>query len=208
MKPLCSFDSSNSRIVIDTSVCINLNATGYAEEILSAIPNRPVALNIVLQELESGRSTGRSDAELTTHLVHLGLIEVVQLGELGLRYFEDLVSGSAEQTLGDGEAATIAFAIEFDEIALIDERKATRMCARRFTELQIASTVDVFMHPEIQRVLGRDSLKQAVLSALQVARMSVPPHQLAWVTDLIGVEETTRCKSLPVGCMQKVKTAN
>lgn len=198
MKPLHSYDNPLPRMVIDTSVCINLNATGYAKEILTAIPNKSVIATAILKELECGRLTGRDDAELTAKLVSLEMIEVVQLGEIGLRQFEELVSGSAEHTIGDGEAATIALAMESGGIVLIDERKATRICATRFKDLHLLSTVDLFMHPQVEKALGRNSLKQAVLRALERARMNVPPHHLDWVTDLVGTEGALQCKSLPV----------
>ena len=39
-------------------------------------------------------------------------IIIVELGEVGAQNFEDLVSGLAKDTLDDGEAATIAIALE------------------------------------------------------------------------------------------------
>ena len=44
--------------VADTSVAINLNATGCAETILSALSNRFLVVEQVLTELESGRENG------------------------------------------------------------------------------------------------------------------------------------------------------
>jgi hypothetical protein len=51
------------------------------------------------------------------------------------------------------------------------------------------------MHPQAERTIGRNSLKQAVLSALERARMNVLPHHLDWVTDLMGAEGALQCKS-------------
>jgi predicted nucleic acid-binding protein len=59
------------------------------------------------------------------------------------------VVGPAQTTLDDGEAATIAHAVALNGVALIDERKANRICTERFPELRIASTVDILVHPSV-----------------------------------------------------------
>lgn len=126
-----------------------------------------------------------------------GHITIVRLGEQGGVLFEQLVSGDAAQTLDDGEASTIAFAVETGAIALIDERKATRMCVERFPALALACTVDLFAHPQVRHTLGPEGLADAVFSALDRARMHVHTHHLAWVVNLIGPERAACCKSLP-----------
>jgi hypothetical protein len=56
--------------------------------------------------------------------------------------------------------------------------------------------VDLLIHPEVQRILGRAKLEGAVLNALRIARMRVLPHHLDWVVSLIGAEEAVQCASL------------
>lgn len=197
MRPLCCFDNLSLPLVVDASVVINLNATGCASHLIEAIPNDLIMVNVVQEELNTGISKGRVDAELTSRLVEDGHITIVQLGEVGASLFEQLVSGDAAQTLDDGEAATIALAIEVGAIALIDERKAARICGERFAGLVVASTVDALAHPVVQRALGQESLADAVFSALQQARMNTQPHHLEWVVNLIGRERAAQCKSLP-----------
>ena len=85
-----------------------------------------------------------------TVLINAGRIDVVTLGDAGAAYFERLVVGRAEETLDDGEAATIAWAAEHRAIAVIDERKANRICAARFPQLRVASTVDVFAQEKVR----------------------------------------------------------
>ena len=197
MRPLCSLDNPSIPIILDTSVCINVNATGCAADIFAMLPHDLLMVDIVSQELTDGLRKGRTDADHTLGLIEAGLLRIVRLGKVGLCHFEQLVSGSAEQTVDDGEAATIAFAIEAQAIALIDERKATRICTERFNDLPVASTVDLFAHPDVQRALGREALAEAVFSALQKARMSVQIHHLDWVVNLIGPERVAQCSSLP-----------
>lgn len=185
-------------IVADASVAINLNATRHSEEILVALPNRFVVVEEVALELEDGRRNSRKDADALSVLVASGRMEIVRLGDAGMEYFTGLVSGHAAQTLDDGEAATIAYALENGAMALIDERKANKICANRFAELPTGCTVDLLGHNDIQAALGRESLADAVFNALYYGRMRVLAHHTAWVVDLIGSERAAKCNSLPM----------
>ena len=184
-------------IVADASAVINLNATGCAKEIVTALPNRVAVVDVVATELEQGRRRDRQDADLLNELVAVGLIEVVRLGEPAVPHFEELVIGPAASTLDDGEAATIAYAIAHDAISLVDERKANRLCAERFPQLRVGCTVDIFTHPEMLQTLGRETLAGAVFKALYHGRMRVFPHHIEWVLGLIGTERAALCRSLP-----------
>ena len=184
-------------VVADTSVIINLNATGYSEAILGALPNRLLVVEDVSCELAVDSRTGRNDAEALSALVAQGRVELVRLGDIGTQHFISLVSGPASQTLDDGEAATIACALEHGATALIDERKAIRICTERFGALATGCTVDIFAQNDVQRVLERDPLANAVFNALYQGRMRVPAHYVGWVVNLIGRERAAQCRSLP-----------
>ena len=184
-------------VVADTSVVINLNATGCAARILAALPFRMVVTDFVQSELQEDRRSGRQDAALLAELVAASHIQIVSLGEAGQRVFGDLVIGPATETLDDGEAATIAYAEEHGIVPVIDERKARRICVQRFALLRPLSTVDLFAHADVAASLGRDTLANAVFQALQTARMRVLPPHIDWVVALIGVDRARQCPSLP-----------
>ncbi len=197
MRPLSCLSEDNSEIALDASTAINLNATGRAVDILSCFGARVVVLDVVIGELEDGIPKGRRDAEMTRRLAELGLLRVVSLTAVGWKCFEDLVVGSAAATLDDGEAATIAYAVETGAFAVIDERKANRICAERYREVSLAATVDLLAYQAVERLLGKSALSDAVFGALSAARMRVMPHHLDWVVNLIGEERASRCASLP-----------
>jgi predicted nucleic acid-binding protein len=184
-------------LVADASVAINLNATGCAAEIIATLPERIVVVDAVLEELEGGRRKGRRDADDLLQLVAQGLVEIKSLGPAGVAHIEGLVIGSASETLDDGEAATIAYAAEINGVAVIDERKAIRLCGERFPQVRLRSTVDILSRPEVEPALGRPRLADAVFNALQVARMRVLPGQVEWVIGLVGVQRASGCLSLP-----------
>ena len=189
-------DERTAAVVADTSVIINLNATGCAESILRALPNPCVVVEDVALELAIGRQTGRRDADALTVLIDQHLVEHVRLRDTGISHFATLVSGSAAETLDDGEAATIAYAIERSAVALIDERKAIRICTERFPDLAVGCTIDVLAHRHVQASLG-PPLADAVFNALDRGRMRVPEQYGQWVVDLIGEERAAGCRSLP-----------
>lgn len=184
-------------VIIDTSTAINLSATGFAGEILQALPNRAVVIDVVSAELEKGRTHGRHDADLLKELVASDLIQIKLLGESAEEIFENLVIGIAAETLDDGEAATIAYAVTQDEIAIIDERKANRICKEKFPSLRLGSTLDLIAHPDVIKTLGQQRVSQVLLNALQNARMRVLPHHVEWVIERIGVKQAALCTSLP-----------
>jgi predicted nucleic acid-binding protein len=184
-------------LVADASTIINLIATGCARSIVAALPNRVAVVDVVPGELEVGRARGREACDRLKELVTGGVIDIVELGDDAVPHFEDLVIGAAAATLDDGEAATIAYALAHAGTALIDERKATRICAERFPQLRVACTVDVLIHPGVQQRLGPGLIAQAVFNALHGGRMGVLPHHLDWVLTLIGDERAALCSSLP-----------
>lgn len=186
-------------VVADTSVLINLNATKCAETILDALPNPFLAVSEVILELKSDVQSGRDDAAAVDAWHTSGRVRFVQLGSTGMQYFSSLVSGPAAQTLDDGEAATIAYALEMKPhaVPLLDERKANRICAARFAGLVTGSTVDLLAHDDVRATLGCVPLADAIFNALHDGRMRVLPHHLKWVVDLIGPERARQCRSLP-----------
>jgi predicted nucleic acid-binding protein len=192
----CLIDTA-ALVVGDASAVINLNATGCAREIVRALPSRLVVVDVVLAELDEGRRRGRQDAGLLNELVTTGLVEIVKLSDLAAQHFEELVVGPAATTLDDGEAATIAYAMEQRGIAVLDERKANRICAQRFPELLLGCTVDLLAHLEVQGSLGKETLADAVFRALYYGRMRVFPQHIEWVIELIGTERAAACTSLP-----------
>src|SRR6202162_5744513 len=99
-------------LVVDASVVINLNASGSAAEVLRAVPNPVLVVGVVIDELRVPTQSRRNDAGLLARLVGEGLIAEVSIEDLKQDHFERLVLGDDADTLDDGEAATIAYAVE------------------------------------------------------------------------------------------------
>ena len=193
--PSC-LDDLATPIVADASVVINLIASGFAATILGPLGNPLRVPGEVKAELERGRNRGREDAAELARLVDGGQAEIVALGTAGIGHFSALVAGTVQDTLDDGEAAAIAHALEHGATVLIDEKKATRLCAERFPHLQVGSTVDLVGYAAVQSALGAN-LADAIFNMLFVGRMRVSPQHLDWVVEQIGPQRAARCLALP-----------
>lgn len=189
-------------LVGDASVWINLVATGRADEILRSSPVEFVITTTALGELENGRAKGRQTAAEVAKLIEAGLVREVSLSSTEEAVFLGLVAGPTSLTLDDGEAATIAYALDSGTVALIDERKATDLCADRYPALTVLSTTDLLLADPIASSFRGDDLRECLFLALTVARMRVPDRHLARVCDILGPDRCRECRSLPAAWRQ------
>lgn len=178
----------NSILVLDASVIINLLATNYASPILNAVPNSIVVTDNVVREIDRGSANGRPEPTLLRELIHNKILNRLELSGIALEHFFDLVSGSAADSLGDGEAATLALAYSKGFTAAIDEKKATKISSQRFETLKIITTVDILAYEPVRISLGDKALSEATLQALKYARMQVRDSQFSWIEKIIGCE--------------------
>lgn len=186
----------NEAIVLDASVIINLLATGHASEILQALSVPLFVTGNVVREIEQGVANGRPETALLAGLITSNYLQLQELSGQSAAYFFSLVSGNTSDSLGDGEAATLALAHCNGWSAAIDEKKATRIAGERLGSVKLVTTVDILAHEPVRTSLGGAALAGAVVQALQVARMQVWPRQLEWVAQLIGDDNLARCACL------------
>ncbi|QDC37274.1 hypothetical protein [Sphingobium fuliginis] len=198
-----SWPDGSAPLVGDASVWINLVATERAETILRASRARHLITSTALGELETGRAKGRHTAAVMVELIAMGLIDEVRLGAAEEEVFLSLVAGPVSQTLDDGEAATIAFALGGGSVALIDERKATGLCGQQFPSLTVASTTDLLLSGAVRQALGEEELSNGLFLALSGARMRVPDRHLEEVCRLLGPKRARLCPSLPARWRQE-----
>lgn len=189
-------DEIAAPIVADTSVFINLNATGHAVDILSAIPNVVCLTEEVLSELREGERRGHACSDAIDQIIGHERVEVTRLGDQGTECFQSLAAGPTVDTIDDGEAATIACALERSGVALIDDGKAWRICAGRFPGLITAYTVDLLFHRDVQTAFPRDQLAILIFNALYRGRMKVPTAFAKPIIDVIGLQRAARCRTL------------
>lgn len=192
-----------SNVVADTSVLINLDASGHAGAIIQATSGVLLTTKNALEELLEGERRGYSTASELRALQSDGVVKVVELGDAEEDIYRTLIEGPAAHTLGDGEAATIAYAVQNEAVALIDERKAKRICSERFNGIQVTTTTDVMLHSNVVQALGSSHV-EAVHAALKYARMHVPLERVRDVVHLLGDDRSLECPSLPPSSIAQV----
>lgn len=196
MTPPSSWPEAGVPIILDASAVINLNGSGAARLILGALRQDVVVAEDVVEELARGTANGRRDSELLEDLIARRIVNRRALEASGLALFETLTIGPSATTLEDGEAATIALALETGGAAVIDESKGRRLAARHAASVPVIASIEVFCHPLVQAALGA-ALADAVFGALQQSRMQVLASHHAWIAELLGPERLPLCISLP-----------
>lgn len=194
---MADFLGGQIAIVLDSSVVINLSATGRAAEILRALSIKTEVTELVLGELERGEEYGYDDGSKLRDLLDQGLIDLVRLKGDELAIFRELIAGNASETLADGEASTVARAVVSGAVAVIDERKAFKLCTRRFRTVRVLRTVEILLHELVRGQLGGRGSTEALYLALRDARMYVPPELVEAVVSQIGTARARHCSSLP-----------
>jgi predicted nucleic acid-binding protein len=200
MDPVRSWPSG--LLVADASVWINLVAGARAADVIRVLAMRPQIPRIALDELERGRDKGRRTAAALAGLIKNGLVEVAELPSGAEETYLNLVAGPVSQTLDDGEAATLALALQVGAVAIIDERKAINLARDRFPALQIISTTELLLSDAVRSVFSNEELGNVLYGALREARMRVPEHLLEAVCACLGPERAAGCVSLPARVRQ------
>lgn len=184
-------------IATDTSVLVNLLATRAADRILSSVDADWIYTASVHRELTEPLAYAKTNGTALHELADAGLLRMAKLNEKAQREAVSLMSGTAAASVGEGEAATIAYAGgRADVEAVVDDSKALRIGRSRFPQVRFSTTIDILREPAIEAALGREGLADAVERALLDARAAVTGEDFPWVLELVGRTRLMRCSSL------------
>ncbi|MBK8454346.1 MAG: hypothetical protein WAQ53_12530 [Thiofilum sp.] len=188
-------DNSNTTLVLDTSVIINLSKSKYSYQILEQVPNHLVVVNQVMEELQAGSSVFQD----INYLIKQGILHLTKLDETSSLLFEELIMGfgSNLENLDDGESATIAYAQTTKSTALLDEKKGLNLCSRELPTLKTATSFDLFTHNQVIKHLGLELVRESLQNALIFARMRIIPEHYDVLIQIVGPEFAKTCASLP-----------
>lgn len=162
------------QLVLDTSVWINLLATEEPWTILDALGAHCLAPEQVVSEVKRNPITQNLYVRERHPLRIEDRVEIIELKGETLEFFLSLVSQDSSDSLGDGEAATIAVALARQCAVAIDERKARRIIRERFPGIPVLMTVDILRDPTVKAHLGGEACEAAFAKASQFGRMHVP----------------------------------
>lgn len=160
-------------LYLDTSVVINLVASGRIVEIARAISRPLMVEERVMREVKRDPRDGVDGLLLMRRLTGEGVLKLAAMNDTQLERFVNLVGAPSPDDLGDGEAATLAIAMPSGCVA-IDEKKARRIAARDHVALRLYCSLDIFCCGSVSDALGDRFVADCVASALAVGRMRVP----------------------------------
>ncbi len=185
-------------VVLDASVAINFLGTAVSRDILAVMP-----WNVVI-ERRAHREIRRHPIDGLDHVSELeaweldGYARVVSLQPQARGIFDDLTAGSLAETLDDGEAATIAYAVSGSErtVPVIDEKKAKRIFHQSWPSRRLLETAGVFQSLVDAGLISNRFASDSIYAALTNARMHVSHRLRPWVVDLIGSSRAAKRPSL------------
>jgi predicted nucleic acid-binding protein len=171
--------SFSNGMVLDTSVWINLLATGRAWEIVSCFGTKCMAAQQVVCEVQRDPISQRPYDVSQHPLRGRADVEIIDLSGPAIDHFFSLVGRDSLGNLGDGEAATIAIAATRGCAIGLDERKARRIVRERFSSLLLISSFELLRLPSVERTLGTAAIDEAIADASRYGRMHSPKDLLA-----------------------------
>lgn len=189
-------NGDHKKLVLDASVLINLLGTGLSDVLLKSLNRVIVVDEVALREVTIDPFSRKDPTEVLNSLRQNGLIEVIRMSRETYALFIDLTGGDPPDDLDDGEAATLAQAALGDCVAVIDEKKATRVAGANFPNVTVLNSLDLLTSSELLKHNGRDGVAEFVYLALRNARMRVAPSERQWIFDLLGDDRARECPSL------------
>jgi len=183
-------------MILDTSVMINLIASGRAYDILKALKITIIMEEITAREVGCNPRNNQNAQEDIQQLINAKILTIEKMDEAAFEIFYGLVGAPSPNDLDDGEAATLAQAWITNSIAAIDEKKGNKIANLQYPSLPRCNSLDIFAFPNTAVVLGDEGLTIAVYEALRYGRMRVPQEFDPWVRVLIGPEHASNCLSL------------
>jgi hypothetical protein len=120
----------------------------------------------------------------------------VSLDAIAYSTFLELTGAPGPNDIGDGEAATIAYAQQTAGVALLDDRKAAKIALARSSPIHVLHTLDLYASASIAKRISDQDLEDLVFNSLRNARMRVAADFRPWVAALIGSERMSGCPSI------------
>lgn len=156
-------------LVLDASVAINLLATGEPWAILSALGYRALAPEQVLDEVVRCPITRRRYDEVKHPFKISPNVEVVALAGSEV---DDFVA--IAQSVGDGEAASIAVALARGLPLALDDRRARAVALARAPTARLLWTMDLLYDRALRAAYSEREIEDFIASAIKHARMHAP----------------------------------
>ncbi len=187
-------------LVLDACTVINLAAAGKMDVVRMALGCEFRVVRTAYEEAELDPGSGLRHTNHLQPLVDAGVLVVVDLDDDEQAL---LVEVAAE--VGDGEAATIAHALNVGGVLVTDDGLAAEVWRSR-TDAHTLSTIELLRKSPVEATLGLDDLRVCTLQALMVGRMRAFQRDEAWLEALLLPEQLVSCRSLRSAVRERARS--
>ena len=160
--------SNHAAIILDACCVMNLYASQKMVDILLSISETvAVAAYVMDYEALSIYSVSKSDSSLQREKIDLHKLindEVLIRTDLANEAEQQAFIDFAARRLDDGEAMTMAIAVNRDWAVATDDRAARRILAQRQKTIQLISTPELVQHWVETQKPDRETVRQALLN--------------------------------------------
>lgn len=193
---LSIIDNGSRSLILDASVLINLIGSHALPSIISSLNGRLFIEEVTFNEITYDPRDGNPVGHLLSDLINKAYLKKEKMNKETMDTFYDLIGAPSPDDLGDGEAATIALAVQLKGIAVIDDKKALRIASKFHPSMPTCTTLDIFTSDLILNSLGPDKLSDALFMSIKNGRMRVPHCHKEWTIKTIGIDRATQCLGL------------
>lgn len=176
----------DGKLILDTSVLINLLGCRAAAEVFSALEPPCMVEDKVFGEISRHPVPGLCHVEELQALQDAGFIERVRMEKQEYSKYLELIQAPLGQRLDVGESATLAVAQQRALTVVIDENKARSFVRSRMSQLTVVSTLSMLISVTVR--LGKDVayLQRLVMAARENARMGVPRDERDLLSEVLA----------------------
>lgn len=176
----------DGKLILDTSVLINLLGCRAAAEVFSALEPPCMVEDKVFGEISRHPVPGLCHVEELQALQDAGFIERVRMEKQEYSKYLELIQAPLGQRLDVGESATLAVAQQRALTVVIDENKARSFVRSRMSQLTVVSTLSMLISVTVR--LGKDvaHLQRLVMAARENARMGVPKDERDLLSEVLA----------------------
>ena len=198
---------SKRTIVFDASVLINLAVSRHCRIVFKSLNSECIVSPQVLNELNGQSKDNSIRNQVINKLIDQEQLLLVHLNQPESADFLSLVTADETDALDDGEASTIALAKHRNAIAVIDEKKGTRIASSSSPPIATVSTVDLLRWVSTNNT-HNIPICDIVVDALVQSKMRVPHEHVEWITKLVPPEIIPKCTSLKLSIRRKALGAH
>ena len=160
-------------LMLDASAVFNLLGCKEPESVLRALNIAIFIEQRTLAEIKRHPIPGFCHQEICDALFNEGLIQLHRMSSQEYETYLDLVSANPESSLGDGESAAIAVALNEKRIVILDDKKARRITKEKFPSIVQGSSLQMFVEAGSRAGWSSERTLSLIREARGNARMNI-----------------------------------